>query len=52
MQKQSKKTVAVTLPLELYEQLKSYAEEDYRTVPSYIRQILKLHLQNNGKTSD
>lgn len=52
MQKQSKKIVAVALPLDLYEQLKSYAEEDYRTIPSYIRQILKLHLQNNRKTSD
>lgn len=46
MQKQPKKIVAVALPLDLYEQLKIYAEEDYRSIPGYIRQILILHLQN------
>ena len=48
MKKQPKKIVAVALPLEMYEQLKIFAEEDYRSIPGYIRQILKLHLQNRN----
>ena len=51
MTRKEKKTVSILLPLEMYEQLKIYAEEDYRTIPGYIRQILKLHLQNR-KTPD
>jgi len=43
MTKGPKKTVSVALPVELYEQLKEKAEETSRTVPSYIRQVLKGH---------
>ena len=45
MKNQSRKTVTVTLPMDLYEQLKASAEEDYRSIPNYVRQVLKLHFQ-------
>lgn len=39
-----KKSVGVLMPLELYEDLKKIAEETGRTVPGYIRQILKRYM--------
>ena len=39
-----KKTVAVQMPMPLYERLKELAQEDYRTLPAEIRQILKGYL--------
>ena len=45
MNNQSKKTVTVTLPMDLYDQLKANADEDFRSVSNYIRQVLKLHVQ-------
>lgn len=38
------KTVAVKLPQELYDALKKLAEEDCRSVPSYIRLVLREHI--------
>lgn len=43
MQKRDKK-VAVGMPQELYDTLKQLAEEDRRSVPSYIRLILWEHI--------
>ena len=40
MEKLDKK-VLVGMPQELYDELKRLAEEDYRSVPSYIRLVLK-----------
>lgn len=39
-----KKTVGVTMPLELYAQLKEQVEKRDRSIPSYIRQVLKRYL--------
>lgn len=44
MIKGPKKTVGVILPLELYEWLAALAEDTGRTVPGYIRQVLKSYL--------
>lgn len=44
MIKGPKKTVSVILPLELYEWLAVLAEDTARTVPGYIRQVLKGYL--------
>ena len=38
------KKVAVGMPKELYDELKKRAEEDFRSVPSYIRQVLWEHI--------
>ena len=35
------KKVTVGMPQELYDKLKKLAEEDYRSIPSYIRLVLK-----------
>lgn len=40
-----KKSVTVPLPLELYETLSVLAAENSRSLSSYIRQILKLHVR-------
>ena len=40
MFKGSKKTVALGLPKEYYDQIKELADDTYRTVPSYIRMIV------------
>ena len=39
------KKVTVGLPQELYDALKERAEEDCRSVPSYIRLILREHIE-------
>lgn len=44
MQKKDKK-VTVGMPQELYDALKKLAVEDCRSVPSYIRLVLREHLE-------
>lgn len=44
MQKKDK-TVTVGMPQELYDALKRLAVEDCRSVPSYIRLVLREHLE-------
>ena len=41
----SKKKVSISLPMELYEQIKTLSEESQRSIPSYIRQIIRIYLQ-------
>lgn len=53
MIKGPKKTVGVILPLELYEWLAVLAEDTGRSVPGYIRQVLKSylwHLENRPES--
>lgn len=45
MKRGPKKTVGVIMPLELYDTLKKLAEEDERSIPSYIRLVLWNHLE-------
>lgn len=42
--KQPGKAVRITLPAELYAQLQAEASETYRTVPGYIRYILRQYI--------
>ena len=42
--KKLEKNVTVGIPQELYDVLKKRAEEDYRSVPSYIRLVLWEHI--------
>ena len=44
-EKTIKKTVSITLPMEVYVRLKQCADEDTRTLTSEIRQILKGYLE-------
>ena len=39
-----KKTVCVQLPLDWYDQVKEQAEQLDKTVPGYIRQVLRCYL--------
>lgn len=39
-----KKSVGVAMPLEMYERVKAQAGKRDRTVPSYIRQVLRCYL--------
>lgn len=41
-----KKSVSVLLPLELYETLRTLSQESSRTIPAYIRQILKRYVRH------
>lgn len=43
-----KKTVSVVMPLEVYNALAKLAEEDDRSVPSYIRLSLRKQLEQNA----
>lgn len=45
MKKGPRKTVGVIMPVELYEALKRLAEEDRRSIPSYIRLVLWDYLE-------
>lgn len=45
MIKESKKTVSVLISEELYQELVQEAEQTSRSLSSYIRQVLKAHLQ-------
>ena len=40
------KRVQVTLPLELYQALQRQAQEELRSIPAQIRQILKVNLSS------
>ena len=40
MKRGPRKTVSVVMPLELYDTIKRLAEEDVRSIPSYIRLVL------------
>jgi len=44
-EKQKKKTISVSLPIEVYDRLKDYANEDNRFLSGEIRQILKGYLE-------
>jgi len=48
MKEECKKKVSVSMPRELYEQLKILAQENCYTVPGYIRQILKIHVRRQA----
>ena len=39
-----KKSVGMVMPLEMYERIKAQAAEKDRSVPSYIRQVLRCYL--------
>ena len=41
----SKKRVSVSLPMELYEQIKTLSEETERTTSAYIRQVIRIYLR-------
>lgn len=43
--RKTEKKVAVGMPQELYDVLKKLAEEDCRSVPSYIRLVLREHIE-------
>ncbi len=55
MANNEKKTVGVVMPIELYEEVQKMADLTQRTVPGYIRQVLKgrlppvepLHMKNS-----
>jgi len=44
MKREPKKIVSVAMPQELYDAIKQLAEEDSRSVPNFIRQILWEHI--------
>lgn len=48
MKEEHKKKVSVSMPRELYEQLKILARENCYTLPGYIRQILRVHIRERG----
>ena len=41
----SQKKVSISLPMELYEQIKTLSEESQRTTSAYIRQVLRICLR-------
>lgn len=48
-----KKTVSVLMPQDLYDRVKRQAEKKDRTVPGYIRQVLRCylwHVENEPET--
>ena len=44
-----KKIVAVRLPMEVYEEISALAQENTRSVPNQIRQIVREYLRDLGK---
>ena len=48
MKEDCKKQVRLSMPLEQYEQLKILAKENCYSLPGYIRQILKVHIREQG----
>lgn len=48
----AKKSVCVMMPQELYQQVREQAEKTCRTMPGYIRQVLKCYLQHVEHTSE
>ena len=47
-----KKTVCVLLPEEIYLELRSQAGEAHRSLPGYIRQILKRYLRYRAEQGE
>lgn len=41
----AKKTISVLIPEELYEEVSKQAERSSRSLSSYIRQVLRAHLE-------
>ena len=41
-----KKTVSILLPMDLYEEIVRLARETHRTIPGYIRQIIRKYLRH------
>ena len=39
------KKVSISLPMELYKQIKTLSEESQRTTSAYIRQVLRVYLR-------
>ena len=39
-----KKAVSVLMPLKLYERVKEQAEKKHKTVPGYVRQVVRRYL--------
>jgi len=52
MKKGPRKKVGVIMPLDLYETLKKLAEEDRRSIPSYIRLVLWEHTEKKDRQSN
>ena len=52
MQTEEKKSVSLSLPLSLYKVLRRYAEEDGRSLPRQIRQILRRYVWARESGSD
>ena len=52
MQTEEKKNVSLSLPLPLYKTLRHYAEEDGRSLPRQIRQILRRYVWARESGSD
>lgn len=48
MKENSTKKVSISMPQELYEELRLLAEENCYTLPGYIRQILKVHVRGQA----
>lgn len=48
MKRGPRKTVSVVMPLELYETIKGLAEQDVRSIPSYIRLALREHIEQKN----
>lgn len=46
-----KKTVSIVLPMELYEELDALAREASRSLPAYLRQVFKAHLEYMRRVS-
>ena len=49
MEKEPQKKISFSLNQNLYNELKGLAKENCYTLPGYIRQILKQHIQQQGK---
>ena len=52
MIKEPKKTVSIILPLDLYDKIKKQSEKTCRTVPAYIRQVLRRYLWHVENTPE
>lgn len=48
MKRGPRKTVSIVMPLELYDTIKRLAEEDVRSIPSYIRLVLTEQVQKSS----
>ena len=48
----SQKKVSISLPMELYEQIKTLSEESQRTTSAYIRQVLRIYLRDYAEHAE